>query len=137
MLCVACVVCGAAQKAQKKMLDVINSVGLSSSVLKMIERRHKNDLYLALGGMVGGGLCAAVGWPSSVQLVQLNQLRYCCCTAGLLRPAGGRADVVSVGTAVMNDHACSAMWVLTGSVVCPYAQGLLVLRSWSDVWRGC
>jgi hypothetical protein len=36
------------------MLDVINSVGLSSSVLKMIERRHKNDLYLALGGMVGG-----------------------------------------------------------------------------------
>lgn len=39
------------------MLDVINSVGLSSSVLKMIERRHKNDLYLALGGMVG---CAAL-----------------------------------------------------------------------------
>lgn len=38
---------------------MINSVGLSSSVLKMIERRHKNDLYLALGGMVrqgrGGG----------------------------------------------------------------------------------
>jgi hypothetical protein len=44
------------QKAQKKMLDVINSVGLSSSVLKMIERRHKNDLYMALGGMVGSNL---------------------------------------------------------------------------------
>lgn len=51
-----CVWCCPAQKAQKKMLDVINSVGLSSSVLKMIERRHKNDLYLALGGMVGGFL---------------------------------------------------------------------------------
>jgi hypothetical protein len=42
------------QKAQKKMLDVINSVGLGESVLKMIERRHKGDLYLALGGMVRG-----------------------------------------------------------------------------------
>lgn len=57
------------QKAQKKMLDVINSVGLSSSVLKMIERRHKNDLYLALGGMVservtlwGGGGRRCGGW---------------------------------------------------------------------------
>lgn len=42
----------ALQKAQKKMLDVINSVGLGESVLKMIERRHRADLYLALGGMV-------------------------------------------------------------------------------------
>eukprot|EP00775_Hariotina_reticulata_P002134 gene2134-2453_t len=39
------------KKAQKKMLDVINSVGLGESVLKMIERRHKGDLYLALGGV--------------------------------------------------------------------------------------
>lgn len=40
------------QKAQKKMLDVINSVGLSGSMLKVIERRHKADTYLALGSMV-------------------------------------------------------------------------------------
>jgi Golgi SNAP receptor complex protein 2 len=40
------------------MLDVINSVGLGESVLKMIERRHKTDAYIAVGGMVGlaGGL---------------------------------------------------------------------------------
>lgn len=42
------------QKAQRKMLDVINSVGLGEAVLKMIERRHKSDLYLAFGGMVSG-----------------------------------------------------------------------------------
>lgn len=43
--------CGA-QEAQRKVLDVINSVGLGDSVLRMIERRHRGDLYLALGGMV-------------------------------------------------------------------------------------
>ncbi|KAI8474350.1 MAG: Qb-snare protein, Bos1/Membrin family [Monoraphidium minutum] len=37
--------------AQKKMLDVINSVGLGDSVLRMIERRHRTDAYIALGGM--------------------------------------------------------------------------------------
>jgi hypothetical protein len=40
------------QAAQKKMLDVINSVGLGESVLRMIERRHKGDTYIAVGGMV-------------------------------------------------------------------------------------
>jgi hypothetical protein len=52
------------QKAQKKMLDVINSVGLGDSVLRMIERRHKTDAYIALGGMVGGpgGGGGGVGW---------------------------------------------------------------------------
>lgn len=42
------------QHAQKKMLDIINSVGLGDSVLKLIERRHKADMYMALGGMVSG-----------------------------------------------------------------------------------
>lgn len=42
------------------MLDVINSVALGGSVLKMIERRHKNDLFLALGGMVSGCGAGAV-----------------------------------------------------------------------------
>lgn len=45
------------QKAQKKMLDIINSVGLGESVMKMIERRHRADLYLALGGMVSTSAC--------------------------------------------------------------------------------
>lgn len=39
------------KRAQKKMLDVINSVGLGDSVLRMIERRHRTDAYVALGGM--------------------------------------------------------------------------------------
>ncbi|KAF8056259.1 MEMB11 [Scenedesmus sp. PABB004] len=38
--------------AQTKVLDVINSVGLGESVLKMIERRHRTDAYIAVGGMV-------------------------------------------------------------------------------------
>jgi Golgi SNAP receptor complex protein 2 len=43
------------QRAQKKMLDVLNSVGMGESVLRMIERRHRADVYLALGGMVSTG----------------------------------------------------------------------------------
>lgn len=42
--------------AQKKMLDVINSVGLGESVLRVIERRHKGDAYVAFGGMALVGL---------------------------------------------------------------------------------
>jgi hypothetical protein len=34
------------------MLDVINSVGLGDRVLKIIERRHKRDMYITYGGMV-------------------------------------------------------------------------------------
>jgi Golgi SNAP receptor complex protein 2 len=40
--------------AQKKALDVINSIGLGDGVLRAIERRHKADAYVAAGGMVGG-----------------------------------------------------------------------------------
>jgi golgi SNAP receptor complex member 2 len=45
-------VSSARQAAQRKALDVLNSVGMGESVLRMIERRHRSDLYLALGGMV-------------------------------------------------------------------------------------
>jgi Golgi SNAP receptor complex protein 2 len=37
--------------AHKKALDVVNSVGLGESVLRVIERRHKTDAYIAVGGM--------------------------------------------------------------------------------------
>jgi Golgi SNAP receptor complex protein 2 len=48
------------QRAQKKMLDVLNSVGMGESVLRMIERRHKADVYIALGGMVSAQcICAS------------------------------------------------------------------------------
>ncbi|GBF98735.1 hypothetical protein Rsub_11284 [Raphidocelis subcapitata] len=38
--------------AQRKVLDVMNSVGLGDSVLRAIERRHKADAYIAAGGMI-------------------------------------------------------------------------------------
>jgi Golgi SNAP receptor complex protein 2 len=44
--------CALAQDAQRKALDIINSVGLGDSVLKMIEKRQRGDIYLVLGGMV-------------------------------------------------------------------------------------
>lgn len=44
--------CSRPQSAQKKALDVLNSVGLGESVLRMIERRQRLDTYTAYGGMV-------------------------------------------------------------------------------------
>ncbi|KAI0501273.1 hypothetical protein KFK09_016217 [Dendrobium nobile] len=39
-------------RAQRKALDVLNTVGLSNSVLKLIERRHHVDKWIAYAGMV-------------------------------------------------------------------------------------
>lgn len=41
------------QAAKTKALDVINSLGLSDSLLRVIERRQKMDKYITYGGMVG------------------------------------------------------------------------------------
>ncbi|KAK1645466.1 hypothetical protein QYE76_063271 [Lolium multiflorum] len=40
------------KSAQRKALDVLNTVGLSNSVLKLIERRHRVDKKIAYGGMI-------------------------------------------------------------------------------------
>jgi Golgi SNAP receptor complex protein 2 len=40
------------QSAQRKMLDVLNSVGLSDSVLRVIERRQRMDKWITYGGML-------------------------------------------------------------------------------------
>lgn len=40
------------QAAKTKALDVINSLGLSDSLLRVIERRQKLDKYITYGGMV-------------------------------------------------------------------------------------
>ena len=40
------------QKAHRKVLDVINSVGLGETLLKLIERRHRMDVWIAYGGML-------------------------------------------------------------------------------------
>ncbi|KAI4363926.1 hypothetical protein MLD38_020085 [Melastoma candidum] len=40
------------KKAQRKALDVLNNVGLSNSVLKLIERRHRVDKLIKYAGMI-------------------------------------------------------------------------------------
>ncbi|CAM0875603.1 unnamed protein product [Alopecurus aequalis] len=40
------------KSAQRKALDVLNTVGLSNSVLKLIEKRHRVDKKIAYGGMI-------------------------------------------------------------------------------------
>lgn len=37
--------------AQKKMLDVLNTVGLGDSLLRLIERRQRLDIWVTYGGM--------------------------------------------------------------------------------------
>lgn len=40
------------QSAQRKMLDVLNSVGLSDSLLRVIDRRQRVDKWVTYGGMI-------------------------------------------------------------------------------------
>ncbi|WOK99463.1 hypothetical protein Cni_G08175 [Canna indica] len=40
------------KRAQRKALDILNTVGLSNTVLKLIERRHRVDKWIAYTGMV-------------------------------------------------------------------------------------
>lgn len=38
--------------AQRKILDVANTLGLSNTVLRLIERRAYQDKYVLFGGMI-------------------------------------------------------------------------------------
>ena len=40
------------QAAQRRALDVINSIGLSDSLLRVIDRRQRMDRWIVYGGMV-------------------------------------------------------------------------------------
>ncbi|XP_022154553.1 membrin-11-like [Momordica charantia] len=40
------------KRAQRKALDVLNTVGLSNAVLKLIERRHRVDNWIKYAGMI-------------------------------------------------------------------------------------
>ncbi|KAI3413082.1 Membrin [Psidium guajava] len=40
------------KKAQRRALDVLNTVGLSNSVLKLVERRHHVDKWIKYAGMI-------------------------------------------------------------------------------------
>ena len=39
------------QRAQRKMLDVMNTLGVSESLLRAAERRMKMDKWIVYGGM--------------------------------------------------------------------------------------
>lgn len=43
---------GTLKGAQKKMLDVMNYLGLSNTVLRLIEKRSHQDKFILYGGMV-------------------------------------------------------------------------------------
>lgn len=40
------------KSAQRKAYDVLNTVGLGNTMMRMIERRHKVDRWIAYGGMI-------------------------------------------------------------------------------------
>ncbi|KAI6673580.1 hypothetical protein NL676_001486 [Syzygium grande] len=40
------------KKAQRRALDILNTVGLSNSVLKLVERRHHVDKWIKYAGMI-------------------------------------------------------------------------------------
>ena len=50
------------QGAQRKALDVLHSVGLSESVLRLIERRQRGDKWVVYGGMLGTVLVIGALW---------------------------------------------------------------------------
>lgn len=45
-------VCLSAQGTQKKILDIANMLGLSNTVMRLIEKRAFQDKYFMLGGML-------------------------------------------------------------------------------------
>lgn len=90
----ACVT-DAVQKAHRKALDVINSVGLGETLLKLIERRQRMDIWITYGGMVSsmGVLCARVHLMSTLSVTATGFAcvhcrssccwLWCCCCGGL------------------------------------------------------
>eukprot|EP00198_Chlamydomonas_reinhardtii_P004819 XP_001694155.1 Qb-SNARE protein, Bos1/Membrin family [Chlamydomonas reinhardtii] len=52
------------KSAQKRALDVLNTVGLGESLLRLIERRQRMDMWTAYGGMIVITLvvCLCVWW---------------------------------------------------------------------------
>ena len=43
---------GVMKSAQKKMLDVFNTLGMSNTVIRLIERRAEGDRYILIGGIL-------------------------------------------------------------------------------------
>ncbi|XP_077247719.1 membrin-11-like [Tasmannia lanceolata] len=50
------------KRAQRKALDILNTVGLANSVLKLVERRHRVDKWVAYTGMLVTVVVVYVFW---------------------------------------------------------------------------
>lgn len=62
---------GSAQGTHKKMLDVANMLGLSNTVMRLIERRATQDKFIMIGGMLLTCVfmflvIRYLGWPPSI-----------------------------------------------------------------------
>ncbi|EPS61252.1 hypothetical protein M569_13546, partial [Genlisea aurea] len=49
-------------RAQRKALDVLNTLGLSNSLLRLIERRNRIDKWIKYGGMALTVFLVIVFW---------------------------------------------------------------------------
>ncbi|KAJ6801272.1 membrin-11-like [Iris pallida] len=50
------------KNAQRKALDILNTVGLSNHVLKLVERRHRVDKWIAYSGMIATVVVVYLFW---------------------------------------------------------------------------
>lgn len=50
------------KRAQRKALDILNTVGLSNSVLKLVERRHRVDKWISYVGMAATLIIVITVW---------------------------------------------------------------------------
>lgn len=50
------------KRTQKRMLDMLNTVGLSESLLRVAERRQKGDIWITYGGMGATTLLVIALW---------------------------------------------------------------------------
>ncbi len=47
---------------QKKMLDIASTLGMSTTVMRLIERRQEGDKYVLFGGMVATCVVMFLVW---------------------------------------------------------------------------
>lgn len=69
---------GSAQGTHKKMLDVANMLGLSNTVMRLIERRATQDKFIMIGGMLLTCIfmflvIRYLGWPPSIHNGRCDQ----------------------------------------------------------------
>ncbi|CAN6910898.1 unnamed protein product [Brassica oleracea] len=68
------------KRAHGKALDVLNTVGLSKSVLRLIERRNGVDTWIEYAGMITNSHIVSVHKVDTLNLRKLERLSYTDCT---------------------------------------------------------